>query len=106
MLHRAGSSFLKIGVTFAVLIMLGNIGVSREILGNNEMGLLSSFFNCFKNVVEMLAGSNAFLACSELIIIIIDLLGNCCKVIIKFTGNDGWVSYVSTIYLNGIDIVF
>ena len=31
-LHRAGSSFLKIGVTFAVLRMLGNIDVStREI---------------------------------------------------------------------------
>ena len=68
MLHRAGSSFLKIGVTFSVLIMLGNIDVSREILGNNGMGLLSSFLNCFKNAVEILAGPNAFLACSELII--------------------------------------
>ena len=68
MLHRAGSSFLKIGVTFAVLRMLGNINISIEILANNEMGLLSSFLNSFKKLVGMLAGPNAFLAFSELII--------------------------------------
>ena len=48
--------------------MLGNIDVSREILANNEMGLLSSFFNSFKKLVGMLAGPNVFLAFSELII--------------------------------------
>ena len=48
--------------------MLRNIDVSREILANNEMGLLSSFFNSFKKLVGMLAGPNAFLAFSELII--------------------------------------
>ena len=48
--------------------MLGNIDVSRETLANNEMGLLSSFLNGFKNLFGMLAGPNAFLAFSELII--------------------------------------
>ena len=48
--------------------MLANIYVSRDILANNEMGLLSSFLNSFKKLVGMLAGPNAFLAFSELII--------------------------------------
>ena len=48
--------------------MLENIDVSREILANNEMGLLSSFLNSFKKLFGMLAGTNAFLAFSELII--------------------------------------
>ena len=48
--------------------MLGNIEVSREILANNEMSLLSSFLNSFKKLVGMVAGPNAFLAFSELII--------------------------------------
>ena len=48
--------------------MLANIDVSRDILANNEMGLLSSFLNSFKKLVGMLAGPNAFLAFSELII--------------------------------------
>ena len=48
--------------------ILGNIEVSREILANNEMSLLSSFLNSFKKLVGMVAGPNAFLAFSELII--------------------------------------
>ena len=48
--------------------MLGNIDLSRQILANSEMGLLSSFLNSFKKLVGMLAGPNAFLAFSELII--------------------------------------
>ena len=68
MLHRAGSSFLKMGVTFAVLRILGNVDVLKEILANNEMGLLSSFLNSFKKLFGMLIGLNAFLAFSELII--------------------------------------
>ena len=66
--YRAGSSFLKLRVTFAVLRMLGNIGVLKEILANNEMGLRSSFLNSFKKLLGMVAGPNAFLAFSELII--------------------------------------
>ena len=68
MLHRAGSSFLKMGVTFAVLRILGNVDVLKEILANNEMGLLSSFLNSFKKLFGMLIGLNAFLAFGELII--------------------------------------
>ena len=68
MLLSAGSSFLKIGVTFAVLRMLGNIDVWRELLASNEMGLLTSSLNSFKKLVGMFAGPNAFLAFSELII--------------------------------------
>ena len=52
----------------AVLRMLGNIDILKEILANNEMGLLSSFLNSFKKLLGMLAGPNAFLAFSELII--------------------------------------
>ena len=48
--------------------MLGNINISREILANNEMHLLSLFLNCFKKLVGMLVGPNDFLAFSELII--------------------------------------
>ena len=48
--------------------ILGNIEVSREILANNEMSLLSSFLNSFKKLVGMVAGPNAFLAFRELII--------------------------------------
>ena len=44
------------GVTFVVLRMLGNIDVLKEILANNEMGLFSSFLNCFKNYLECLQG--------------------------------------------------
>ena len=55
-------------VTFAVLRMLGKVDILKEILANNEMGLLSSFLNSFKKLSGMLAGTNAFLAFSELII--------------------------------------
>ena len=48
--------------------MLGNIDILKKILANNEMGLLSSFLNSFKKLFGMLAGPNAFLALSELII--------------------------------------
>ena len=48
--------------------ILWNIDISREILANNEMGLLSSFLNSFEKLFGMLAGTNAFLAFSELII--------------------------------------
>ena len=58
---------LKLGATFAVLRMLGNIDVSRKILANNEMGLLSSFLNNFKKLVGVLAEPTAFFAFSELI---------------------------------------
>ena len=47
--------------------MLRNIEVSREILANNEMGLLRSLLNSFTKLVGTLAGPNAFLAFSELI---------------------------------------
>ena len=40
-------------------------------LANNEMSLLSSFFNSFKNLFGMLPETNAFLAFSELIIEVI-----------------------------------
>ena len=48
--------------------MLGNINLSREILANNEMGLLSSFLSSFKKLFGMLAGPNAMFVFSELII--------------------------------------
>ena len=48
--------------------MLGSIVILKEMLANNEMGLLNSFFNRFKKLFGMLAGRNAFLAFSELII--------------------------------------
>ena len=63
-----GSSLFKMGVTFVVLRMLGNIDVLKEILANNEMGLFRSFLNCFKKLFGMLAGQNGFLAFNELII--------------------------------------
>ena len=56
------------GVAFAVLRMLGNINVLKEILASNEMSLLSAFLNSFKKLFRMLVGPNAFLAFSELII--------------------------------------
>ena len=56
------------GVTFAVLRMLGSIDVLKEILANNEIGLLSSFLNSWKTLSGMLLGPNAFLVFSELII--------------------------------------
>ena len=68
MLHRAGPSFLKMGVTFAVLRMLGSIDVLKEILANNEIGLLSSFLNSLKTLSGMFLGPNAFLVFSEIII--------------------------------------
>ena len=46
--------------------MLGNIDILKETLANNEMGLVSSF--SFKKLFGMLAGPNAFLVYSELII--------------------------------------
>ena len=63
MLHRAASSFLKMGVTFPVLRMLRNIDVLWQMLANNEMGLLKLIF---EKLFGMLTGSNAFLAFSEL----------------------------------------
>ena len=54
-------------VTFAVLITLGNMNMSSEILANNEMGLLGSFLNSFKKLFGIFAGPNSFLAFSELI---------------------------------------
>ena len=65
MLHRAGSSFLKMGVAFAVLRMLENSNILKEILANNEMGLLSSFLNSFKKLFGMLVGPNGFLVFRE-----------------------------------------
>ena len=56
------------GVAFAVLRMIGNINVVKEILASNETSLLSSFLNSFKKLFQMLVGPNAFLAFSELII--------------------------------------
>ena len=56
------------GVTFAVLRMLGSIDVLKEILAINEIGLLSSFLNSLKALSGMLLGPNAFLVFSELII--------------------------------------
>ena len=50
MLHRAGTSVLKMGVTFAAFRMLGNIDVLKEILAKNEMGLLNLFLNSFKKL--------------------------------------------------------
>ena len=48
--------------------MLGNIDILKEILANNEMGLLCSFLNSFNKLFRMLGGPNAFLEFSELII--------------------------------------
>ena len=48
--------------------MLGNIKVSREILANNKMGLLSSLLSSFKKLFGILAGPNTFLVFNELII--------------------------------------
>ena len=56
------------GVTFAILRMLENSNILKEILANNEMGLLSSFLNSFKELFGMHAEPNAFFAFSELII--------------------------------------
>ena len=56
---------LKMGATFDVLRMLGNIDVLKEILANNEMGLLSSFLNSFKKLFGMLVGPNGFLVFRE-----------------------------------------
>ena len=70
------------GVTFAVFRMLGNIDMLKEILANNEMGLLSSFLNSFKKLLGILAGPNAFLAYSELIIDVTSSLSVLLKIVI------------------------
>ena len=76
------------GVTFAVLRMLGNIDVLNEILPNNEIGLLSSFLNSFKKLFGMLTGSNVFFAFSELIIDITSSLSVALNVKISSTGSE------------------
>ena len=67
MLHGAGSSFLKMGLTFAAWRTLGNIPILKEMLANNEIVLLGSILNNFE-LFGMLAQPNALLAFSELII--------------------------------------
>ena len=67
--------------------MLANIDVSRDILANNEMGLLSSFLNSFKKLVGMLAGPNACLAFSELIIDVTSSLFVSLNVNVSSTGS-------------------
>ena len=53
--------------------MIG-IYILQEMLANSEMSLLSSFSNSFKKLSGMLAGPNAFLVFSELIIDVAYLL--------------------------------
>ena len=73
--------------TFAVLRILGNINILREILANDEIGLLSSFLNGFKKLFGMLAGPNAFLAFSELIIKVTSSLSVGLNVKVSSTGS-------------------
>ena len=42
----------KMGFTFAVLRMLGNIDALKEILANSEIGLLSSFLNSYLECLQ------------------------------------------------------
>ena len=88
LLNRAKASFLKMGVTFAVLRMLGNIDVLNKILPNNEIGLRSSFLNSFKKLFGMLTGPNAFFAFSELIIDITSSISVALNVKISSTGSE------------------
>ena len=74
-------------VTFAVLRILGNINILKEILANNEIGLLSSFLNGFIKLFGMLAGPNAFLALSELIIKVTSSLSVGLNVRVSSTGS-------------------
>ena len=76
------------GVTFAVLRMLGNIDVLKEILANNEMDLLCSFLNSFKKLFGMLAGPNAFFAFSELIINVTSSLSVALNIKVSSTGSE------------------
>ena len=73
--------------TFAVLRILGNINILKEILANNEIGLLSSFLNGFKKLFGMLAGPNAFLSFSELIIKVTSSLSVGLNVKVSSTGS-------------------
>ena len=68
--------------------MSGNIDVLKEILPNNEMGLLSSFLNSFKKLLGVLAGPNAFLAFSELIIDVTSSLPAALNVKVSSTGSE------------------
>ena len=45
------------GVTFAVLRMLGSIYMLKKILASNEIGLLSWFLTKFKKLSGMTVGS-------------------------------------------------
>ena len=75
-------------VTFPVFRMSGNIDVLKEILPNNEMGLLSSFLNSFKKLLGVLAGPNAFLTFSELIIDVTSSLPAALNVKVSSTGSE------------------
>ena len=46
------------GVTFAVLRMLGSIYMLKKILASNEIGLLSWFLTKFKKLFGMAVGSD------------------------------------------------
>ena len=52
------------------------------------MGVLSSFLNSFKKLLGMLAGPNAFLAFSELIIDVTSSLSVALNVKVSSTGSD------------------
>ena len=49
------------GFTFPVLRTLGNINLLKEILANNEMGLLSSVLSSLKSYLECLLDQILFL---------------------------------------------
>ena len=66
--------------------MLENISILKELLTNNEMGLLSSFFNSFEKLFGMLAEPNAFLAFSEFIIEVTSSVPFCLNVKVSSTG--------------------
>ena len=68
--------------------MLGNIDILKETLANNEMGLVSSF--SFKKLFGMLAGPNAFLVYSELIIQLTSSLSVVENVTLSSTASERW----------------
>ena len=76
------------GVTFAALRILGNIYVLKEILANNEMGLLGSFLSSFDKLCVLPAVPNASLTFSELIIEVTSSLSVGLNVKVSSTGSE------------------
>ena len=50
------SSFLKIGITFAVFKLAGKIPVENDKLAISDKGLLRGVWNNFRNLIEILEG--------------------------------------------------